>query len=133
MSDSPRERVRRFVSLLGSGDWDAAREMMHEDGEWVTPGRSPLSAVESRDAFFAKAATFRRAMPDGLELEATGWTVDGDRVAVEMESRAVIANGKIYENQHHFLFVFDGDRIRTVKEYMCSYHAIETFGDFLEG
>ena len=45
-------------------------------------------------------------------------TAEGDRVAVEAESRGVHASGLPYNNYYHFLFRFrDGELVR-LTEYM---------------
>ena len=58
-----------------------------------------------------------------MDLVAT--TAEGDRVAMEMTSHADLKDGRVYENTYHFLFVFEGDLIKTVKEYLDTKYASE--------
>ena len=47
-----------------------------------------------------------------------GWTVTRDRVAVEAHAHAEFLDGRVYENDYHFLFTVRADRISSVKAYL---------------
>jgi hypothetical protein len=55
-------------------------------------------------------------------------TAEGDRVAVEAESKARLANGTLYHNRYHFLFVVRDGRIQVVKEYLDTLHVMNALG-----
>lgn len=70
-------------------------------------------------------------MPDGLQLTPTGWTVEGDRVALEMESLGTKVNGTVYNNLYHFLLILRTGKIAVIREYMDTLHVKEVFLDDL--
>lgn len=60
-----------------------------------------------------------RALAEGpIVLRPTSAVAEGDRVAVEVEGGAALQGGGGYDNQYHFVFVFRGDRISAIREYM---------------
>jgi ketosteroid isomerase-like protein len=48
-------------------------------------------------------------------------------VAVETESYAELNNGRIYNNDYHFLFIVRDGKIHQVKEYLDTIHTNEVF------
>lgn len=50
-----------------------------------------------------------------------------DAIMVEATSISDLKNGKRYDNRYVFLFHFDGEAIRQVKEYSDSAHVFATF------
>lgn len=47
-------------------------------------------------------------------MSIDGTVAEGSDVAVRASSEATLPNGRIYANQYHFLFSFEGVRIRRV-------------------
>jgi ketosteroid isomerase-like protein len=45
-------------------------------------------------------------------------TAEGDRVAVEAESRGLHVSGKLYNNLYHFLLVVREGKVHEFKEYL---------------
>ena len=65
--------------------------------------------------------------PNGMEFEIFTVTAEENRVLVESESHAVLANGTPYNNQYVFAFYFDDDgRILEFREYWDPLYAFET-------
>jgi ketosteroid isomerase-like protein len=54
-------------------------------------------------------------------------TAEGDRVAVEAKSFATMEDGRVYANSYHFLLTVRDGKVTTVREYMDTIHARETF------
>lgn len=75
------------------------------------------------------------ALLGGLHLQTesgiavrTGLVLHGEgTVMVEATSISDLKNGKRYDNRYVFLFHFDGEAIRQVKEYSDSAHVLATF------
>lgn len=58
-----------------------------------------------------------------LELTIHSITAEGDRVALEAESRGILSeSGKLYNNHYHFLFEMRDGRIQRIREYMDTHH-----------
>ncbi len=73
--------------------------------------------------------TVTGTIPEGMKLTPTGWTAEGDRVALEMESYGKKANGTVYYNHYHFLVTVADGKITTLREYMDTYHVKQVFID----
>lgn len=54
-------------------------------------------------------------------------TAEGDRVALESQTRGTLPDGRVYTNEYHYLFTFRGGKILRVKEYMDTQAAAEFF------
>lgn len=60
---------------------------------------------------------------NGLELTIHSMTAEGDQVAIEAESRGIIAaSGVLYNNRYHFFFRIRDGRIVRIREYMDTHH-----------
>jgi ketosteroid isomerase-like protein len=60
-------------------------------------------------------------------------TGEGDRVAVEFEGDATLANGERYCNQYCMVFTFGDGKIKHVNEYYCTILADQKIGPLLSG
>jgi ketosteroid isomerase-like protein len=60
---------------------------------------------------------FRKLMPEGLKFNIVSITADGDRVAVEWQGRATLADGKPYHNNYVMVFVIKDGKIKQLNEY----------------
>jgi len=67
-----------------------------------------------------------RIFPNKLVITTHNIIAEGAFVAIECSSRADIANGGVYANKYIFLFEFDGDQIKSVKEYNDTHYVKET-------
>ena len=56
--------------------------------------------------------------PKGIHFTIKELTAEGDRVAIEAESRGEHVSGKTYANQYHFLMRLRDGKIIEFKEYM---------------
>ncbi len=52
---------------------------------------------------------------------------EGDTVAAEVESYGKLNNGRVYNNDYHFLFKVRGDKISLSKEYLDTMHTNSIF------
>jgi hypothetical protein len=126
--------VREFFAALTRGDVDAALASMSDDATLWINGSTGMSGLHDKHWFDnnlrGNNPDWRRPSFNGpLELNITGVTSDGDRVAVELESRGELADGSTYENHYHHLFVLADGKIVAIKEYMDTMLAQATFCD----
>ena len=121
--------ARELVEALTRADTKRALELYADDFELWTPGNLPFSGVHTRPEVAALMDGVLGAFPAGLCFTITGMTAEGDRVAVEVESRGEHASGGLYQNQYHFLLVIRDGKIRGLKEYMDTLHAREILVD----
>lgn len=126
-----KELVTRFLQDFSAGDVDAVLATMADDATWWTAGRIKGMSGTAGKAQFARGLPGLLAACKGgkIAINATAMTAEGDRVAVEAESHAETVNGREYRNEYHFLFVVRDGKIASVKEYMDTEHARQTFLD----
>jgi hypothetical protein len=66
-------------------------------------------------------------LKDGLRMTVKGLVAEGDRVAAEVESHGELRNGRVYEQQYHFLLTFRAGKVAAVREYLDTQHAFATW------
>ncbi|MBK1792070.1 nuclear transport factor 2 family protein [Persicirhabdus sediminis] len=124
-SQEAKQIVIDFFQHFCATNVDAALELLSEDVIWRVMGieaKPPVTGSMDKAAVGQLILTVKQAIPAGLQLTPTGWTIEGDRIAVEMESYGKMTNQKIYNNHYHFLIKLSGDKIHEIKEYMDTYH-----------
>lgn len=119
--DKPETVVREYLEALSEGRLDAAAELLSDDGNyWMLSTRADVPMPAWFDGYRKAASTlFTR----GIRFEVLGLTVEGERVAAQVECHAELANGKSYDNAYHFLFEVGGGRLTKVWEYGDTLHA----------
>ncbi len=117
--------VLGFFENLSSGNLDAALDAMADTATWWVAGNFALSGTKTKKEFAELLKGLGSAMPEGLRITPKGITAEGDRVALEAESYGKHANGKIYQNQYHFLVEVRDGKIQAVREYLDTMHANE--------
>jgi ketosteroid isomerase-like protein len=122
-SEANKQVVVDFMKYFSANDMEKALGLMAEDSTWWVAGSFPLSGTQTKAQFKELLAGVGGAMPGGIRLTPKAFTAEGDRVAVETESYAKHVNGKVYQNQYHFLFEVRGGKIRAVREYLDTMHA----------
>ena len=115
--------VLGFFENFSAGKAEAALGAMADNATWWVAGNFPLSGTKTKKEFTELLKGMGAAMPEGLKLTAKGITAEGDRVAVEAESYGKHANGKVYQNQYHFLIEVRNGKIQAVREYLDTMHA----------
>jgi ketosteroid isomerase-like protein len=115
--------VLGFFENFSAGKAEAALGAMADNATWWVAGNFPLSGSKTKKEFTELLKGMGAAMPEGLKLTAKGITAEGDRVAVEAESYGKHANGKVYQNQYHFLIEVRNSKIQAVREYLDTMHA----------
>jgi ketosteroid isomerase-like protein len=129
---STEHNKRTAIALLeasGKHDGETFAALMHEDATYWTLGKPHLFAYcgeKSREAICAYMAT-PSIFVGGVETTFGAVTAEGDRVAVECETRGVLPDGRVYTNAYHYLFTFRDGKVLRVKEYLDTQSAAEFF------
>lgn len=133
MSIEPnQEVVSRFFERFCATDVGGALELLDDAVTWRAMGRKgglPISGTMDKQAIGNLIESVRILFPAGMKLTPTGWTIQGDRVSVEVESEAVKPSGTVYNNLYHFLVIVTDGKISKVKEYFDTLHVKEVFID----
>lgn len=123
-----RQIVARFWEAFSRGDYDAALALLDDNGFtwWILgdPKKFCLAGSRDKQGFTALLNGVAANAPGGIRMTPTAWTVQGERVAMEAESYALIS-GKVYNNFYHFLHIVRDGKICLVKEYLDTTHATE--------
>jgi ketosteroid isomerase-like protein len=117
--------IAKFLEDLSSGNGAAVLGTLADSATWWVAGNFPLSGTKTKAQFAELVGSLGSNIEGGLRVTPTGITAEGDRVAVEAESYARMKNGKIYQNNYHFLFIVRDGKIQQVKEYLDTMHANE--------
>ena len=118
--------VKEFIGSFTTGGFEEATKYLADDFVWWMPGDGE---VQDRVAGIFKA--FSEVLGGPLSMTVGDMTEEGNRVAVEAESYALLKNGSVYNNNYHFLFVIDNGKISKIKEYANSKHAQEVLGPLM--
>jgi ketosteroid isomerase-like protein len=129
--DANKRLVREFLEHYAHARYEAALAMLAPDARWWIPGHPqefPAAGWADKATVERRLAANLKLLPHGIEIIAGDMTAEGERVAVEAESKAQLVNGTIYHNRYHFLFVVRDGRIHAVKEYLDTLHVMNTLG-----
>jgi uncharacterized protein len=129
--DANKKLVRDFLDHYAHGRYAAALAMLAPDSRWWLPGHPqefPAAGWVDKPTVERRLASNLKLLPNGLEIIVGEMTAEGDRVAVEAESKATLVNGTLYHNRYHFLFVLREGRIQAVKEYLDTLHVMKALG-----
>ncbi len=110
--------VERFFEALNAGDTAHIVAAYAEDGVVWTSGRTLISGTFGKQQIRDSSGRIFDAFPEGLVFTIHAMTAEGEKVAVEAESRGRHASGAIYNNLYHFLFEFRDGMLVKLKEYM---------------
>lgn len=116
--DENKQRVLDFFDALNAADGERIAAAYAPEGSCWTSGNTLISGVLSRDQIVAGAGAVLEVFPEGLVFTVHAMTAEGERVAVEAESKGLHASGVEYNNLYHFLFVFRDGQLLQLKEYM---------------
>jgi ketosteroid isomerase-like protein len=117
-----------YIEGIGRKDLEGIFQLLREDATFWQIGKR-LELAGSHDmaelARLSQKATSK--FPNGMRFDITTVTAEGNRVALEAESDAVLANGQPYNNQYVFFFYFDDEgKIIEFREYWDTLYAFET-------
>lgn len=120
--------VSEFFEHFSASKVDAALELLTDSVVWQAMGRDgglPMSGKMDKLGIAALIDVVKNAFPAGMKLTPTGYTAEGNRVALEMTSYGEMADGKVYNNLYHFLIIVTDEKISFLREYMDTYHVKE--------
>ena len=131
-TEQNKQIVGKFFEKFSAADVVGALELLDDAAIWRAMGREgglPMSGEMDKQMIGGLIENVKAAFPDGMRLTPTGWTAEGDRVALEMESYAVKSNGIVYNNFYHFLVILSNSKITSLREYLDTLHVKQVFID----
>ncbi len=122
--------TRQFFDCLNAGDLSGALALMSDDATWWIAGKSeqlPAAGLYSKEKIARLLANMGSQLPNGLKVTLDSLVAEGDKVAVEAESYGELHNGRVYNQQYHFLITIQDGRIKAIKEYLDTQHVYATW------
>ena len=128
--DENKRVVRDFFSHFATNDVDAVMQAMAPEATWWIAGRPEhvrTAGLHSKDSIEQILRRMAAAIPNGLQVTVHGMVAEGEKVAVELESRGELRNGRVYNNQYHTLLTIRDRKVVEVREYLDTQHVIATW------
>lgn len=125
MSEQHKQIVIKFIEAFSRGDAETAKTCLAPEAVTIAKGFGKLSGPRPYELIIATTAAFKDTIPTGLRPKFLSVMAEGDRVAVEFEGNATLANGVDYSNQYCMLFTLKNGLITLVHEYYCTILADE--------
>lgn len=126
--EANKKLVADFFGHFGRKDVAGALAMMTDDATWWIGGKPrlfPIAGLKTKAAMAEILNSLVPVMKNGLAITPKGMTAEGNKVAVEAESYGELPNGRVYNNEYHFLVEVRDGKIAAVKEYLDTMHTAE--------
>lgn len=120
--------VTNFWQVFSAGKFDQVLAMLADDATWWVAGTTALSATYNKTEFAALLGQVTPMAPKGLSVKPTALCAEGERVSVEAVSYGEFNNGRVYQNEYHFMMVIRDGKFVSVREYLDTEHVTATFG-----
>ena len=119
----------KYFDLANTGQFDAMKELLHDDVEWWILGDLPSSGTHAgKDAVMKLFGMIEQSLAPPVKFNITAITAEDDRVAIEMNSDCKFRDGRPYCTVFHHLFMLKDGKIRRVNEYFDTKYVSEVFG-----
>lgn len=117
--------ARELFARLSAGEVESALNLLADDARWWIagkPGAAPAAGVYTKSRLKGLMLDLLGKLDGGLRMTIKGITAQADRVAVEVESYGELTNGRVYNQEYHFLLEVRDGRISAVREYLDTQH-----------
>jgi ketosteroid isomerase-like protein len=131
MSEQNKQVAIKFIEAFSRGDAETAETCLAPDAVTYAMGFGKLSGARPYELIVATTGAFKELIPTGLRPAFKTVTAEGDRVVVEFEGDAILANGVDYCNQYCMVFTLKDGKIKQVNEYYCTILADDRIGPLL--
>lgn len=125
-TDLNKKLTTDFFSRFTAGDVPGVLALMDDSATWRIPGKpelSPSAGTYDKTKIGQLFNTMMGRLKGGLKMTVTGMVAEGNCVAAEVVSHGDLKNGRVYDQEYHFLIEFRDGRIVAVREYLDTQHA----------
>jgi ketosteroid isomerase-like protein len=130
MDESSKALATEFFARFDANDVAGALELLADDATWWMAGKPDVLPGAGSRTKAEMARVFRdmtRRLKHGLRMTVLSSIAEGDRVALEVVSHGELENGRVYDNEYHFLVTVRDGKIRAVREYYDTQHVAATW------
>lgn len=120
--DESHEVADRYMAAMRAGDLATMDRLQHRDASWWVLGGGTMT----RERFMGLAAEMFAQVTE-RSITVIGMTVQGERVAIELEAEMVFPD-RVYRNSYHNLLVIRDGLIASGREYLDTLAVAKTFG-----
>lgn len=124
------QTARRFIECFNDNDIEGALATMADDVRyWLAgkPDRLPSAGDHDKSQIAGVFERMTSRLTGGLRMWVKNTIAEGDQVAMEVESRGELKNGRIYNNEYHMLVTLREGKIVDLKEYYDTFHVWDTW------
>ena len=117
--------AHQFIDRFTANDIAGALDLMTDDATWWIAGKPdqlPVAGTYSKEQIAKLLHNMVGQLPNGLKVKVKSLIAEGDKVAMEAESFGELQNGRVYNQEYHFLLTFRDGRINSIKEYLDTQH-----------
>jgi ketosteroid isomerase-like protein len=117
--------ARELFDRFNANDTPGALDTMTADATWWIAGKPehlPAAGLYTKEQIAQLLNNLAAALQNGLRMTVKSLIADGDKVAVEVESYGELRNGRIYNQEYHFLLTIRDGKISAVREYLDTQH-----------
>lgn len=125
-----KKLAREFFDHFNANDVAGALGLMADDATWRIAGKPehlPAAGVYNKEQIARLLHNMAGQLPNGLKMTVKGLIAEGDKVALEAESYGELRNGRIYNQEYHFVVTIRDEKIREVREYLDTQHVFATW------
>jgi len=130
-TEQNKQTAMKFLQVMASHEnTDWLEDALCDDAAYWTCGKPHLfdyAGTRNKKDFIAWARTPSIFIDGGAKASFGAITAEGDRVAMESQTRGTLPDGRVYTNEYHYLFTFRDGKVLQVKEYMDTQAAAEFF------
>ncbi|HJQ22585.1 MAG TPA: nuclear transport factor 2 family protein [Blastocatellia bacterium] len=122
--------ARAFFDHFSAGDVAGALAIMADDATWWIAGKpdqQPAAGTYSKAKIARLFDNMGGQLPNGLKMTVKSLIAEDDRVALEVESLGELSNGRVYNQEYHFLLTLRDGKISGVREYLDTQHVFATW------
>jgi len=115
-----------LFTRLTASDIAGALDTMTEDATWVILGKPasfPSAGLYTKARLSRLFPTMLSQLKNGLKMSVKSSIAEGNKVALEVESYGELTNGRLYNQEYHFLMEFRDGKISVIREYLDTQHA----------
>ena len=122
--------AHQLIDRFTANDIAGALDLMADDATWWIAGKPdqlPAAGVYNKDQISRLLHNMVGQLPNGLKMTVKNLVAESDKVAMEAESYGELQNGRVYNQQYHFLLTVREGRITAIKEYLDTQHVYTTW------